>query len=140
MKKPKRGWYAMPGGKMERGESIKESVIREVKEETGLQIKEPKLQGAFTILVKNKEEIIQEWMMFTFFCSQFDGKLFKKSDEGELEWVPVSEVLNKPMAEGDRSIYKHILENDQMIYGTFTYTEDYHLLNVRLDPPSDSKP
>lgn len=139
LKKPKRGWYAMPGGKMELGESIKDSVTREVKEETGLNIKNPALRGAFTVLVKDGEEIVQEWMMFTFYCDEFDGQMFKESDEGELEWVPLNEVSHKPMAEGDRSIYKHILENEEMIYGTFTYTEDYQLVELNLDPTSHNE-
>ena len=38
LKKPRHGWYAMPGGKMEPRETVQESVIREVFEETGLKI------------------------------------------------------------------------------------------------------
>lgn len=36
LQKPRRGWWVAPGGKMESGESIKEAVIREFREETGI--------------------------------------------------------------------------------------------------------
>ena len=35
LKKPRRNWWVAPGGKMEPGESVKESCIREFREETG---------------------------------------------------------------------------------------------------------
>ncbi|MBM7551368.1 8-oxo-dGTP diphosphatase [Thalassobacillus pellis] len=119
---------------MEPGESIKESVVREFREETGLSIEQPELKGSFTFIVRDGNETVQEWMMFTFYCEDFHGNLLGESEEGELEWVAVDEVLKKPMAEGDRSIFEHILDNDQQIYGTFVYTPDYKLLDIDLDP------
>ncbi|WP_099159913.1 8-oxo-dGTP diphosphatase [Virgibacillus ndiopensis] len=135
LKKPRRGWYAIPGGKMEQGESIKESVTREYREETSLNIKNPRLAGVFTFNIFDHETIIQEWMMFTFVCQTFDGKLTEHCVEGELEWIPLNQILDLPMAEGDRNIFKHILSNNKdMLYGTFTYTTEYELLDERLDP------
>ncbi|MRH42014.1 NUDIX domain-containing protein [Aquibacillus halophilus] len=136
LQKPRRGWYAMPGGKMEHGESIKDSVVREYREETGLYLTDPELKGAFTFLVRENKETVDEWMMFTFWCESFEGEMLEKSDEGSLEWVPVEEVLNKPMAAGDRYIYNHILTSNEMVYGTFSYTPDYQLINFNFDPSS----
>ncbi len=133
LKKPRRGWYAMPGGKMEQGETIKESVVREYWEETGLELVDPKLMGAFTFLIKEQDELIQEWMMFTFMCHHTEGSLVEECDEGELEWVHMNEVLTKPMAEGDRHIYSHVLTDKHMMYGKFTYTSDYQLIDYSLD-------
>lgn len=135
LKKPKRGWYAMPGGKMESGESVKESAAREFREETGLCLQDLELQGVFTFVVKDGEEIKEEWMMFTFYAEQYEGELLEESDEGMMEWVPVEEVVDKPMAEGDLHLMQHILSSQAMLYGTFTYTSDYQLIDERLDPP-----
>ncbi|MDL4839288.1 NUDIX hydrolase [Aquibacillus rhizosphaerae] len=137
LKKPRRGWYAMPGGKMESGESVKQAVVREYKEETGLELVEPKLRGTFTFIIKENEAMKQEWMMFTFLCEQSNGELVEFCNEGELEWVPLGEVLDKPMAEGDRFIYKSILTYDDLIDGTFTYTDDYQLIESNLNPSSN---
>ncbi|WP_188454104.1 8-oxo-dGTP diphosphatase [Virgibacillus oceani] len=135
LKKPRRGWYAIPGGKMEQGETIKESVTREYREETALNIINPKLAGVFTFNILENETINQEWMMFTFVSRAYDGILTEYCVEGELEWIPLSLINDLPMAEGDRKIFKHVLSNDgDILYGTFTYTVDYELLDERLDP------
>ncbi|UOR11724.1 8-oxo-dGTP diphosphatase [Halobacillus amylolyticus] len=134
LKKPRRGWYVAPGGKMEAGENIKDSVVREFKEETGLQIKDPKLKGSFTFIMREQDKTVQEWMMFTFHTTDYQGELLEVSEEGQLEWVAVEEVLNKPMAEGDRYIFKHILSSEEQVYGTFVYTTDFKLIDQDLDP------
>ncbi|GEN54373.1 8-oxo-dGTP diphosphatase [Halobacillus faecis] len=134
LKKPRRGWYVAPGGKMEAGENIKDSVVREFKEETGLSIENPELRGSFTFVMREEEKTAQEWMMFTFYSTSYSGTLLDESEEGELEWVPVDEVLQKPMAEGDRRIFKHILSSEEQVYGTFVYTTDFRLIDQDLDP------
>lgn len=135
LKKPKRGWYAMPGGKMESGESVKESAAREFREETGLRLTDLDLQGVFTFVVKEGEEKLEEWMMFTFYAEQYEGEILDESAEGIMEWVPVDQIAEKPMAEGDLHMMEHILEAESILYGTFIYTSDYQLIGERLDPP-----
>src|SRR5690625_6605023 len=60
LKKPRRGWYAIPGGKMEQNETIKETVIREFLEETALNIHHPELAGAFTFSIFSEGVISDE--------------------------------------------------------------------------------
>lgn len=134
LKKPRRGWYAIPGGKMEQGESIKESVTREFREETGLTLIEPELAGVFTFDMFDQNTIMQEWMMFTFVSRHFTGELTTYCREGELEWIPVEQVFSLPMAEGDRKIFAHVLTSRNMLYGSFQYTKDFVLLDMNLDP------
>ncbi|PAK45827.1 NUDIX hydrolase, partial [Bacillus licheniformis] len=38
LQKPRRGWWVAPGGKMESGETVRDAVIREYREETGLYV------------------------------------------------------------------------------------------------------
>lgn len=138
LKKPRRGWYAIPGGKMEQGESIKEAVVREYREETELHLHDPELAGAFTFSIYKDDSVVQEWMMFTFVCLQYEGKLTAFCKEGELEWIPLHEIKNLPMAAGDRKIFAHVLSSKAMLYGTFSYTEDYELIDSYLDPMNPS--
>jgi len=135
LQKPSRGWYVAPGGKMEVTESIKQSVTREFKEETGLVLQDPQLRGAFTVIIEEQGKVVDEWMMFTFYCEEFSGQLLEHSEEGKLEWVPMNAYSDLPMAPGDYHIFDHILESNQLIYGTFTYTEDFTLISIDLDPP-----
>lgn len=80
VKKDWRG-YALPGGHVEMGESVVDSVIREMKEETGLTIFEPKLCGIKQFPIENGRYIV-----FLFKTDRFEGELVSSS-EGAMEWV-----------------------------------------------------
>ncbi|GGH76084.1 8-oxo-dGTP diphosphatase [Pullulanibacillus pueri] len=134
LQKPSRHWWVAPGGKMESGESVKDSVIREFREETGLYLKDPTLKGVFTFVIKNGKDIESEWMMFTFFADHYDGQIFEESAEGRLLWQPTEAIKDLPMAEGDRHLLDYVLHGQGMIFGTFYYTPDFELLSYRLEP------
>ncbi|SDH21079.1 8-oxo-dGTP diphosphatase [Alteribacillus persepolensis] len=132
LQKPSRHWWVAPGGKMEAEESVLDSVTREFWEETGVTVKNPMIRGIFTFLIIEKEKTLSEWMMFTFAATAFEGALLDSSPEGMLAWQPQEKVLTLPMAEGDRHILRHILENQGILYGTFRYTSDYQLISSNL--------
>jgi 8-oxo-dGTP diphosphatase len=119
---------------MESGESVKDSVIREFREETGLFLQDPLLKGVFTFMIKEGESIVSEWMMFTFFAESYEGEVLSETREGKLEWVDASRLADLPMAEGDRHLLDYVLRGSGMIFGTFTYTTDDELIAYRLDP------
>ena len=74
--------YAFPGGHIEEGESLAESIIREVYEETGLTITAPKL-----VAVKDWEpDDGTRYIVFCYKATEFTGQL-RSSDEGEVSWV-----------------------------------------------------
>lgn len=98
--------YAFPGGHIEEGESLVESVIREVYEETGLTIADPKL-----VAVKDWEpDEGGRYIVFCYKATRFSGQL-RSSEEGEVSWgekdqlekldlsydmLPLLEVLEDP--------------------------------------------
>ncbi|MGD6804970.1 NUDIX hydrolase [Rossellomorea vietnamensis] len=134
LQKPRRNWWVAPGGKMEQGESIRDTVIREYREETGIYLRNADVKGIFTFIIKDGDKIVSEWMMFTFFATEADGVSLKESEEGILEWHDLEEIKNLPMAEGDRHILEYMVHGKGTIYGTFTYTPDFKLLAYKLDP------
>ena len=74
--------YAFPGGHIEEGESLAESVIREVYEETGLTIADPKL-----VAVKDWEpDEGGRYIVFCYKATEYTGQL-RSSEEGEVSWV-----------------------------------------------------
>ncbi len=73
--------YALPGGHVEPGESVVEAVIREMSEETGLTIFDPKLCGIKQFPLENGRYIV-----FLFKTDRFEGEL-QSSAEGIVEWV-----------------------------------------------------
>lgn len=134
LKKPRRGWWVAPGGKMELGETLKDTVVREYREETGIYLQNPHLKGIFTILIQDGQEIVSEWMMFTFLASEFNGTNVNQSEEGLIEWHHINDIQNLQMAPGDYHILDYVIKGNGMLYGTFTYTPDFELISYRLDP------
>lgn len=83
------GWN-FPGGHVEKGEYVTPSVIREMQEETGLKITNPRLCGIkeFHTLKDGKRYIV-----FLYIADHFSGEL-KVSEEGDIFWYPLSELAN----------------------------------------------
>lgn len=132
LQKPRRGWFVAPGGKMESGESILEAAVREFQEETNAKPLNPQLKGVFTIIIKEDDQVIDEWMLFTFVSFEIEGALFKETREGKLDWHPIEALKDLPMAEGDRYNLLYAALKEGIQYGTFTYTKDYELLDMSL--------
>ena len=97
-----------PGGHVEPGESFVESVIREVWEETGIRVENPKLCGIKQFPTSNDER----YVVVFFKATQFSGEL-KSSAEGEAMWVPRSEVLNMKLVPGFEDMLQ-VFESDEI--------------------------
>lgn len=109
-----------PGGHIEREESLIDSTIREVKEETGLDIKDVVLCGVKHFPTKDGRYII-----FFFKTNTFSGDL-QSSDEGEVFWINKKELSSYRLSvdfeemvrifTGEKSEFFYYLENDDWKY------------------------
>lgn len=91
-----------PGGHIEKGEAFQESVIREVWEETGLEIKNPHLCGVYHW---HKSGVHN--MVFIYKAQNFQGEI-KSSREGQVYWIPVDEFKKKELATGTEYVLEMI--------------------------------
>ena len=87
------GWpgLAFPGGHVEKGEPFAVSVIREVYEETGLTIRQPRLCG----IKQFSTEQTGRYIVLLYRTDRFEGEL-KSSEEGEVFWLPLSKLGDYP--------------------------------------------
>jgi len=78
--------YTFPGGHIEPGESIVDAVIREMKEETGLTILNPRLCGVKQFPVRDDDYKKGRYLVFLFEATEYTGELVS-SEEGMMHWV-----------------------------------------------------
>jgi 8-oxo-dGTP diphosphatase len=103
------------GGKFEAGESPEECIRREVREEAGLTIQNPKLHGL--VMFPNFKG--NDWYVFVFTATEFNGELID-SPEGKLQWIEDAELLSLPLWPSDH-IFLPWLKQEKFFSAKFIY-------------------
>lgn len=104
---PHEGKWTAPGGKLEHGESPYECAIREIREETGLEIAMPMLKGVVSVL---DQAYGVHWLLFIYRADQIVGTQ-GTTHEGELRWFPISELDQVEMPYSDRLYLPRVLDD-----------------------------
>ena len=107
-KDPKWPGIAFPGGHVEPGASITASVIREMKEETGLAIEHPTLCGIKTWTKENGAR----YLLFFYKTDKFSGEL-QSSEEGEVIWAELDALPGMNLAK-DMELHLRLFQEDNL--------------------------
>lgn len=128
MIKYKKKWgqvYAPPGGKFETGESPLDCIIREFKEETNLELINPRLQG-YSYWHDEYEGII-----FVFIADEYSGELKRECEEGTLEWINI-EDLNEINQFDQNKKFTPFLFKDELFEGKFKLDSNCQVLDYEI--------
>ncbi|MBF0709670.1 MULTISPECIES: 8-oxo-dGTP diphosphatase [unclassified Gemella] len=119
------------GGKMEGGESPQEGIIREVKEETGLDLKNPKLRGIISFPNFDGKS---NWYTYVFTASDYTGQILEDSPEGDLLWIAKEDIKNRKIKtwEGDFIFLDWLIDEKSFFSAKFEYI-DKKLKNYSVD-------
>lgn len=112
--KTKDGGWVPPGGQVEVGETLTEALIREIKEESGIDVTVSHLIGVYS------NTGIHKWydgvtdvptkVMLDFVCKPIGGELAISEETTQSEWIPKEEVLERIEAPAIRTRYKSYLD------------------------------
>ncbi len=114
------GKWNSPGGKIGPGETPEGCVVREVYEETGIQVRSSRLHGVLGHYFGEKVE--PDWMVYQFSATDFEGEP-KEGDEGQLKWFLFEEIPYDQMWQDDEYWLPHLLEGKKF-RGRFYFNED----------------
>lgn len=117
------GKYNGLGGKMHPDEDVAGCMIREIREEAGVEVTAMRLRG--TINWTNFGPKGEDWLGFVFLITAFDGEPFERNEEGPLSWVAIDELFTLPMWEGDRHFLPLVFDDDPRIFhGVMPYDRE----------------
>lgn len=117
--------YIPIGGKIEPYETPEKAAIREIKEEAGFEIDNPILFGILT-----ETSPLPKFNNIIYF---FSKKILKQQptdcDEGYIEWIEKSNILNIPTPEIDKTVYEYLVNKQKFIINA-TYDDKLNLLTA----------
>jgi 8-oxo-dGTP diphosphatase len=117
------GGWVFPGGQVEEGENLIDALIREIKEESGIDVEVSYLIGIYSNTGKHKGyngvEVVPTKVMMDYVCKPISGELCTSEETSESCWVSKDKVLNMIEAPATRERYQAYLDFN----GTVNYME-----------------
>lgn len=94
-REPSKGIWSLPGGALELGESLTEGIVREVREETGLEVEPIELIELIDRIVRQPDSeggrIRYHYVIADYLCRVVGGELHAASDADAVRWVERAE-------------------------------------------------
>ena len=114
------GKYNGLGGKLEAGEDVVSCLHRELAEEAGITVRSQRLRGTISWPGFGGDD----WFGFVFVVDSFDGAVPEHNEDGPLRWVPLADLAELPMWEGDRHFLPLVFDADpRPFHGVMPYAE-----------------
>lgn len=105
---PNWGGLTFPGGHVEPGESLVDSVVREMQEETGLTVHNPRLVGTKSWMQKDGSG---RYLVLLYTATEYEGELHS-SEEGDVRWMTIDEMRAGQMVDGMELYFRVYLDGD----------------------------
>jgi mutator protein MutT len=104
-KQPMKGAWSLPGGALEIGESLDAAIRREVREETGLEVKPVKVFEIFERIMRDSRGAPEyHYVLIDYICRVVGGDLRAGDDVCRVEWVLERDLPKLEITEGTLAV------------------------------------
>lgn len=104
---PGKDKWSVPGGIVELGETLEQTVVREAREETGLIVEEPEpIDVISQVTLDENSKIKYHFIIIDYFVRFKNAAAEAGSDVGELEWVALDQVEKKDLTKSFRVFFQ----------------------------------
>jgi ADP-ribose pyrophosphatase YjhB (NUDIX family) len=98
---PAHGLYTLPGGGVELGETLEEAVIREVREETALEVEPIELIGFRQAIARDGDgRVERHFVILPFAAHWISGEVSLNDELAEAHWLAPAELAGLKTTEG----------------------------------------
>ncbi len=100
-KEPLKGYWSLPGGILETGETLEEGIRREVAEETGLEVEPYSLFEIFERVIPDAEGRPEyHYVLIDYLCRRISGEPVAATDVSGVAWVEEQNLGQYRLTEG----------------------------------------
>jgi 8-oxo-dGTP diphosphatase len=100
-KEPLKGYWSLPGGVLEAGETLEQGVVREVREETGLEVQPLGVLEIFERIIRDSLGAPEyHYVLIDYICRVTGGSLAAADDVSRVAWVPRRRLSTYRITEG----------------------------------------
>ncbi len=103
---PARGKWSIPGGVVELGEKLRDALIREVREECGIDIEVDGLFDVVEVINKEGGRVRFHYVILDYLAHPTGGELRAMGDAEDAKWIPISEVEKYDITNSLRRLLK----------------------------------
>ena len=111
-KEPLKGWWSLPGGALETGESLHDAICREVREETGLEVEPLGVFEIFERILRDAQGTLEyHYVLIDYVCRITGGELRPGDDVCRVEWVRRRDLGALQITEGTLGVIEKAFRN-----------------------------